>query len=49
MKTTREPRILKRESHLQMKRNVKQGKPLPETHRGEFQREKLGYVLESGV
>ncbi|HTZ40991.1 MAG TPA: hypothetical protein VMB77_12580 [Syntrophales bacterium] len=51
MKTTRERRILKRDSHLQIKRNQKQGKTMQETHRGtgEFQRERLGFVLESGV
>jgi len=50
MKTTTGRKLLKRESHFQVKRNVKKNKFIQETRgSGEHQRERLGYVLESGV
>jgi hypothetical protein len=51
MKTTNERRILKSERHFQVKRDLKEEKPTQEKSRsrGEFHRERLGYVLESGV
>ena len=51
MKSTGERKMLKKERHLQEKRNLKLGKTLHETKRGyrESERETLGFVLEGGV
>jgi hypothetical protein len=51
MKTITERKNLKRESRFQSKRNLKESRSMQEKsrHRGEFQRERLGFVLESGV
>ncbi len=51
MKTIIERKTLKREGHFQEKRNLKETRSMQEKSRGrgEYQRERLGYVLESGV
>ena len=51
MKTTTERKTLKKERHFQVKRSLKENKPMQEKSRsrGEFHRERIGYVLESGV
>jgi hypothetical protein len=51
MKTTTERKTRKRERHFEVKRNLKEEKSMQEKSRGrgEFHRERLGYVLESGV
>jgi len=51
MKTTNDRKTLKRERDFQVKLSLKDKKSMQETSRGrgEFHREKIGYVLESGV
>ena len=51
MKTITERKTLKRESRFHGKRNLKESRTMQEKSRGrgEFQRERLGFVLESGV
>jgi hypothetical protein len=51
MKTTTERKTRKRERHFQEKRSLKENKSIQEKSRdrGEFHRESIGYVLESGV
>jgi len=51
MKTTTERKTLKRERHFPEKSNLKESKSIQEKSRdrGEFHRDSIGYVLESGV
>ena len=51
MKTMKQQETLKRERHFQERPNLKKEKSMQEKSRirGEFQRERLGYLLESGV
>jgi hypothetical protein len=51
MKTMKQRKTLKRERHFQVKPNLKEEKSMQEKSRvrGEFHRESVGYVLESGV
>ncbi len=51
MKTTTERKTLKRERHFQEKRSLRENKSIQEKPRdsGEFHRDSIEYVLESGV